>query len=153
MTYIADGTNKEPKWNWETQTDRSVIVYWERLIVLTFVLSIMTDYTYKNAQFENQTDKDVPKEAVFQLLFEGTSASGEPAVNFEVSNIESVSGPVETVEVNQVVVEEVEDDKIVFTVRTPSITVTVPENSTDYDTRVCHESEIPYHYYDIALLN
>lgn len=113
----------------------------------------MTEYTYENAQFENKTNKDVPKEAVFQMLFEGTAASGEPAVNFEVSNIESVSGSVETVEVGQVTVEEVEDDKVVFTVRTPSITVTVPEGSTDYDTRVCHEEDIPYHYYDVALLN
>jgi len=113
----------------------------------------MTDYVYENAQFNNQTNKEVPKAAVFQMLFEGTSASGEPAVDFEVGNIESVSGSVETVEVSQVVVKEVEDDKVVFTVRSPSITVTVPEDSTDYDTRVCHEEDIPYHYYDVALLN
>ena len=125
----------------------------KRYIVLTFVCPVVTHYKYENAQFENQTDKDIPRRAVFRMLFEETAVSGEPAVNFEIGEIESVSGSVEDLEISQVVVEEVKDDKIVFTVRSPSVTVTVPEDSTKHDMRVCHEEEIPYHYYDVALIN
>lgn len=125
----------------------------ERVIMVTIIHTNMTRYVYEKAQFKNQTNREISEEAVLQMLFEETPASGKPAVDFEVSNIESVSGSVETVEVSQVVAREADDNKIVFTVRSPSITVTVPEDSTDYDTRVCHEEDIPYHYYDVALLN
>lgn len=116
----------------------------------------MTEYNHKNCSYTDLTDKDIPKDSVLKMLFEGTSASGEPATEYEVNNIESAtSREIPELEIQDVVVRESDEDNdlVVFEVRTPSVTVTAPHNATDYDTRVCHEEDIPYHYYDVSVLN
>lgn len=111
---------------------------------------------YKNAEYTDRTDKEIPEKIVMNMLFEESESSGVPAINYEIQNIKSVSD-IDKSEINikSVTVKESEkdSDKIIFEVRTSDLSVTAPENMTEHDTRVLNENEIPYHYYDIALLN
>lgn len=112
------------------------------------------EYNYKEANFENKTTEEIEKNSIYELLFESSGPTDRPAIHYEVNIINSViDDEIDNLEVKEVKVIQVRDDKVVFEVRTSNVNVTVPDGSTDHSIRVCHTSDIPYKYYDIALLD